>query len=119
MVAAINDGIAAAVNQSSKPRFRGVVVKLGGQKYILPSLSWEQFEEHYDALVAPVTGEGAAVVREQLRTYGPIIGDALRRNYPGVTDEQLRGYIDLSNIADLIMAVQGVSGMETVEPGEE
>jgi hypothetical protein len=38
-----------------------------------------------------------------------VIGTALRRNFPDVTDDQLKGMLDAGNIGPAIVAVSGGS----------
>jgi hypothetical protein len=102
--------------EQEKPKYEGVPVYLDGREYIVPSLSVRQFREHYAKLTAPqAAGE---TVAQFLEDRIPIICAALRRNYPGVTEDQLLDIIDLGSFDVITKAIQAASGMKRVKPGE-
>jgi hypothetical protein len=104
------------MEQQQQLTYQGVPVFLDGRDYIVPSLSVEQFKQHYELLKAsPREDENSA---DFIANRIPIIGAALRRNYPEVTDAQLLEIVDLTTFNQLILAVQGASGMKPVKPGE-
>ena len=94
-------------------KFRGVAFFMNGREYIVPSLSLRHFQDNYELLTTPPVD-----LREQFSLYIPVIGLALRRNYPEISDEELKDMLDLSSFRDALVAVQGASGMKTVAAGE-
>ncbi len=99
-----------------KLNFPGVPVYMNGQNYYIPSLSTRGMIANYDKLTAQAP-EGAAPF-ESFGRLLPIIGEAIRRNYPDVTDEQLGDWLDLHTFPIAIKAVQDASGMTPVTEGE-
>lgn len=97
-------------------RYAGVPVYMNGRNYFIPSLSTKDFRANYDALSASPAEGGHP--NEMFSQYIPIIGLALRRNYPDITDEQLEDMLDLRTFRLAIRAVQDASGMEPVTQGE-
>jgi hypothetical protein len=100
------------------PKFKGVALFMNGQSYLVPSLSLDQFEEHYAALTEPVAEVEGVGLFEQFKKYVPIIGVAIRRNYPEVTDVELREWLDLNTFREAFLAVQASSGLKVSTPGE-
>jgi hypothetical protein len=97
-------------------KYLGVPVYLNGQNYYIPSLSTKDFKAHYADLSAEVKeGEGPT---EAFDRFIPVIGLAIRRNYPDVTDEQLGDWLDLHTFRLAIKAAQAASGLTPVAVGE-
>jgi hypothetical protein len=106
-----------------KLKFAGVPVYINGRNYFIPSLSLKQFEENQVILetgTEPLKEETniAWMIRTRRVTI-PVIGMALRRNYPEVTDENLLDWLDSDSHLKAWRATQGASGMEVVSEGEE
>jgi hypothetical protein len=99
-----------------KLKFLGIPVYMNGQNYYIPSLSTRDFRANYEALTA-ATPEGAGPF-ESFDRFTPIIGVAIRRNYPEVTDEQLADWLDLNTFPEAIKALQAASGIVPVSEGE-
>jgi len=101
-----------------KLKYLGVPVYLNGQNYYIPSLSTRDFKTHYAELSATAKeGEGEGPT-EAFDRFIPVIGLAIRRNYPDVTDEQLADWLDLHTFRLAIRAAQAASGMTPVSVGE-
>ena len=98
----------------SEANYRGVPVFMAGRTYIVPALSLRQFEENTEALTSPIEGKALDVFKRSV----PIIGLALRRNYPEITDDDLFDMLDLESFSTVMRAVQNASGMKPVTPGE-
>ena len=99
-----------------KLNFPGVPVYMNGRKYYIPSLSTRDFTTNYDMLtVGEAEGEKPTVGFER---FIPIIGLAVRRNYPDVTDAMLDDWLDLYTFPLAIKAVQSASGMTPVTDAE-
>jgi hypothetical protein len=96
-------------------KYLGIPVFMNGQNYYIPSLSTKDFIANEAELIKVIEGETAT---QQIERFTPIIGLALRRNYPDVTDGQLADLLDLHTFRLAIRAVQAASGMEPVSSGE-
>jgi hypothetical protein len=74
-------------------KFPGVPVYMGGRNYFIPSLSTRQYREHQSVLEGTLEQVGdETIVAYAIRVQEacvPIIGLALRRNHPEVTDDEL------------------------------
>jgi hypothetical protein len=89
-----------------------------GQEYVVPPLSVRQFRDNLKLLTEPVgevTPENAV---ERMNKFVPVIGMALRRNYPDLTDDHLLDALDLGTFIQALLAVQKASGMKAGAPGE-
>ena len=93
-------------------RFNGKPLFLDGKEYIVPSLSLRQVRDNHETLSQThvVNLDDADGVLKLIALYAPVIGMALRRNYPDVTDEQVLDWLDLSNFAEAVAIVQAMSG---------
>lgn len=96
--------------------YPGVPFRLNGQEYVIPALSLRQFQENYEKLTQSIAIDTSSQesVKAAFEKYVPIIGMALRRNYPEIKDEQLLDLLDLQSFGDALRAVQGASGMKPV-----
>lgn len=100
-----------------KLNYLGVPVFLNGQNYYIPSLAYADFKANYELLTsAPKEGNGE--IFKYFDALLPIIGLAVRRNYPEVTDDDLYGWVDMNSLPLAIEAVQAASGMKPVSEGE-
>jgi hypothetical protein len=107
--------------QTQELKFRGVPVFFDGREWIVPSLSVRQFRDNLDLLSGVVERTSAADPKQivaMMNDLVPVIGLAIRRNYPEVTDDQLFDVLDISTFTQAIRAVQGASGMKAAQPGE-
>ena len=100
-----------------KLNFVGVPVFMNGQNYYIPSLSYVDFKSNYEFLASTPDMSGAGQF-EYFDKLVPVIGLALRRNYPEITDEQLAPWLDMNTMPEALRAVQGASGMKAVSEGE-
>jgi hypothetical protein len=104
-------------------KFPGVPVYMGGRNYFIPSLSARQYREHQAVLEGTLEQVGdETIVAYAIRVQEacvPIIGLALRRNHPEVTDEELWDLLDVNTFNLAWKAVQNASGMTPVTEGEE
>lgn len=99
-------------------KFKGVPLFMNGQEYLVPSLSLRQFEENYAALTDPIDKVEGRALFGHFEKYIPIIGLAVRRNYPDVTDQDLYDWLDVNTFPAMFLAVQGASGLTVSAPGE-
>jgi hypothetical protein len=104
-------------------KFPGVPVYMNGRNYAIPSLSTRQYRDFQSILEnppAPDEGEKAAAYLVRVAdAFIPVIGTAIRRNYPEVTDDELADWLDGTTLMEAWKATQGASGMKPVTEGEE
>ncbi len=100
-----------------KLKYLGVPVYLNGQNFYIPSLSYVDFKANHDFLVSAPDADGANLF-EYFDKLVPIIGHAVRRNYPDVTDEDLSVWLDMTTLPMAAKAVQSASGITPVAEGE-
>jgi len=105
-------------------RFSGTPFFMNGKEYIVPSLSLKQVETNYsllanaaNALEANLADTTKTVV-DTFKTYVPIIAQAVKRNYPDVTEEDLWEWLDVANFSEILVAVQSRSGFSKATEGE-
>ena len=106
------------MDQVSEPgKIRGIRVPLGGNNYIIPPLNLIGFEQH-EAEVEKLSADANLKVSEKLKIICGIALSAIQRNYPEVTMDFLKQWIDLGNMQEVFMAVMAQSGMRAAKPGE-
>lgn len=101
-----------------KLNFLGVPIYMNGQNYFVPSLSYQDFKANYALLIAAPPQETGPEMMEFFDARIPVIGMAIRRNYPEVTDDELRGWLDMTTLPLAIQAVGAASGIKPVAEGE-
>lgn len=102
-----------------KLNYLGVPVWINGRNYYMPSLSYQDFKANCEFLSAvPELKTGAQMV-EYFDKVIPIVGLAMRRNYPDFADAELAAQLDLTTLNIAVAAVQNASGMKPVSEGEE
>jgi len=105
-------------------KYKGVPFFMNGKDYIVPSLSLKQVEENYGYLAGAASAlEGSVddtskTIVDTFKMYVPVIGQAIRRNYPEVTDENLWEWLDIGNFSEVLLIVQSQSGFKTAKTGE-
>jgi hypothetical protein len=98
-------------------KFPGVPIVLNGETYLIPSLSLRQVQENYGVLSEPfeITNDN---LLQHFDTFLPVIAIATQRNYPDVTEDNLRDWLALSSFYKVLAIVKGVSGLTEVSSGE-
>lgn len=86
---------------------KGTEVELGGEVMIVPPLNLSALELFQDRLSSYQGG----IDPESVKFVAEVAHAAIRRNYPDVTIEQLKDWIDLGNIGQVFNAVMNVSGL--------
>lgn len=99
-------------------KFRGVAVFMAGQTFIIPALSVRQFRDNYEKLTNPIGDVNENTITATFESFVPVIGLAIRRNYPDITDEQLWDMLDLATFKEVVAAIQNASGMREAVAGE-
>jgi hypothetical protein len=96
--------------------FKGTTLELGDQEYVIPPLSLEKLEElepRFHALGTP-TGSFS----ERLKQLMPILLASFQRNYPEITEAQLRSQLDLPALNQLLQIIMTANGFTTA-PGNK
>jgi hypothetical protein len=92
----------------------GVEIELAGKKYILPPLTAGQLRK---GILAKMKENDELVDKgqyyEALNVKSAIIAEALRRNYPHITDEDVEDMLDLRNYEKAWEVILGGSGLRT------
>jgi hypothetical protein len=95
----------------------GITIAMGGRDWIVPPLTLGQLRR----LLPKVADMGRVDMQmddAQLGVVVEIVGAALRRNYPEITDAQIEEMLDMGNAQAVMDAVRGGSGLRQVRPGE-
>lgn len=92
----------------------GTTVTLRGSDYVIPPLNLEQIQRLAPDIVAmrTVTVDNAM---ETVPTTIRVVHDALKTNYPDITPEDVAGLVDFANLAAVVNAIMGVSGLARPE----
>jgi hypothetical protein len=91
----------------------GVTIQMGGQDWLVPSLTIGQLRRLKDARKALASGDEEKV----LAAICTIVAAALSRNYPDMTEQKVEDLIDLQNRDEVVAAVLGNSGLTPGEAG--
>jgi hypothetical protein len=92
--------------------YPGESVFFNGRSYCIPSLSARDFLAHRAEFSALAKQSEGSI--ESFGRFIPVIGLAIRRNYPDVTDEQLGEWLDLHTIGLAIRATLKVHAVDVV-----
>ena len=98
-----------------KLKYPGVPVRFNGQNYYIPSLSMRDFRANAEKIANAHQG---AAVTDTWDEYLPIVGLAIRRNYPEISDEFLEEHLDLYTFNEAYKACLSASGTQPVGEGE-
>jgi hypothetical protein len=98
--------------------FLGTPVYLNGRDYYIPSLSYKALRANYALLTEDTSDLEGDKMFEYFEKRIPVIGLAIRRNYPEVTDEDLDNWLDLTTLPLAIQAVASRSGVKALPAGE-
>jgi hypothetical protein len=110
----------------------GTTMTLGGREFTLPPLSLAQTRKFHlngklaklpwngpQLLFATTKDDGGAEFMEELAIVAEVVTEAVRRNHPEVTDEEMLELLDLGNLAPVLKAVLGAAGLaKQGAPGE-
>ena len=92
-------------------RFEGQTVNLGGQEYVVPSLSVKQARALWPKILELNKGITEENLPEKHGLSVEVIHAALTRNYPDLTRDELEDLVDMRNIRVLMALVSGQSGI--------
>jgi len=97
-------------------KFEGETVRLGGQEYILPSLSTGKARKLWPAILEIDKGVTPETMPQKFETMIAIIHAALARNYPELTVDEVGELVDLRRAPDLCLQICRLSGMAIKDP---
>ena len=103
----------------AEPRFDGQLLKVGDREFTVPPLNWRRIRKILPILerMKEITAGGGIVITESMLDDSiTVIHEAVSRNYPELTRDELEDLVDLVNAPQLIMAVMGLSGLIQGEP---
>lgn len=86
----------------------GITMKLAGEEYIVPPLTFRQLKAHY-SLIEELNNPETAPIKK-MESIVKLTHAALSRNYPDLTIEQVEELIDMGNLKTVSEAVLGSSG---------
>jgi hypothetical protein len=81
----------------------GLPVTLGGQAWVMPSLSAKAARQYWPRITALEKGEEP----DPLGLVAALVAACLQRNYPEVAAEQVADWIDMDNFEELSVKVFG------------
>ena len=93
----------------------GVTVNLRGTEFVVPPLTFGQLKRLAPQIEALSVG-GQAATTASIAGAIAIVQSALSSNYPDITVEQVEDLLDTKNMATVIQAIMGNSGL--VQSGE-
>lgn len=96
----------------SIPKIRGKIVNMDGRDFVVPPLNLKAFQSLEEELK---TYNGKPNV-EQLATAVKLAHAAMIRNYPDLTADEMADMMDLGNMAEVMDAVMGGSGLVKQTP---
>lgn len=91
--------------------YPGVPFQIGRRTFIVSSLSLAQAKQNHDLLSRVLDN---ANPYDLIDEYLPLVGAALRRNYPDVANDQLLDQLDMLQFVELCKIVQFASGYKRV-----
>jgi hypothetical protein len=89
------------------PKFDGVMVKLGGDEYVIPPLNFRQLKIMFP-LIEELNNQTEPMKR--MENVVKLAHAALSRNYEDMTIERVEELIDMGNLKAVSEAIMGVSG---------
>jgi hypothetical protein len=92
---------------AAAPRYRGLVIDLGGKTYVMPGLNLRQLRVLAPKIDAMQNQATTPTTTEWIGQVLEVVLPALQRNYPTVTADELEDLLDLGNLGDLLRAALG------------
>src|SRR6266699_3746809 len=90
----------------------GITISMGGSDYIVPPLTLGQLKRLTPTIARLSDKEDQSVVFDAVCE---IVKEALSRNYPSISKEQVEDLLDLANCAEAVGAVLRGSGLKLGE----
>ncbi len=86
----------------------GITMKLAGEEFTIPPLTFKQLKAHYPLLEDMNNPETAPI--KKMESIVKLTHAALSRNYPALTIERVEELVDMGNLKAVSEAVLGSSG---------
>lgn len=96
-------------------KFKGIKLTLGGRDLVVPPLNFRSLQQLQERL-AKFSG---GVDPESLDIVVDSTWEALKRNYPELTRDEVIDFLDLENMMAVMEAVMDVSGMKRKETEQQ
>jgi hypothetical protein len=93
------------------PPIDGVLIKLGGQTYVLPPCNLATLKRHAGAIDKFSSAKEFNFGSESIDTVISLVSEALARNYEGVTADDVAEHIGLEQMQDYLQCVMDASGL--------
>ena len=90
------------------PKYDGVTVTIGEDKYIVPPLSLKSIKRHQ----ADFESMDKKSPLEMLEITSQVLHEALSRNYADITQDQVDDMVDINNMGQWMQAIAGASGLK-------
>ncbi len=100
------------------PRFAGVDVEIGGRSYCVPPLSLGALERFWPFVQSLGNGSAAASPMELLAKTAELVHQALKRNYPELTEDDVKEMLDIKNFRQVLDSVLTASGLVAAKKPE-
>jgi hypothetical protein len=98
------------MSTDSTVTFDGVEVKLGGKKLTVPPLSFKLLRKYQEKL-ATLGNLSNIPTPTQVDVVIDVMLEAIQRNYPDYTKDELESNLDIGNMKEVFHAVMSVSGL--------
>lgn len=102
----------------TRPPFEGETITLAGREYVLPALSTKQARKHWEKVRTFDVKATPELIPTRYEHGVFLIHQALARNYPELTLEQVDDWVDLRNFTPLVLKVMALSGMPVTQGPE-
>lgn len=89
--------------------YEGEKIKIRGREYIVPGLSFGQIERLADK-IEQISISGNKLTKEMIQAITEITYAALSRNYPEITQDEVKEMLDTRNMQNIFEAIMGASG---------
>ena len=100
-------------------KYEGQEVKVGGEVFIIPPLSFGILKRHkvFIESIGKTRDDGTSKTPlEDLPGICMVVHEAIKRNYPEITLEQVEDLIDMNNFGTIFNAIMQNSGLELAPP---
>ncbi len=103
----------------------GVKFNLNGKDYLVPALNLQQMEDMASDLDIVLSSTGTVPDKERIDIMVRVIKSAINRNYPEITEQDIKNGCDANNLIDIVMAIFGtdkkkvVSTLEAIPSGSQ
>jgi hypothetical protein len=94
----------------------GIELKLGEREYIVPPLNLKRVRKLLPILQDVIGKPVNELTEEQIDSLSEVVFQALQRNYPNITKEEVEDIIDFKNLRMVVGAVLGQNRLSEPNP---